>query len=77
MHRHGPRALRTSKYSRAWQTAMMALQTASGPIPASQSGVQDTLASGLEQPASNLTGAPHSGGTMQKRQREQVVPAHL
>ena len=39
LQRQGSRALRTSKYSRAWQTAMMALQTASGPIPASQSGV--------------------------------------
>lgn len=35
---------------------------------------QGTLAS--EQPAGNLTGASHSGGTMQKRQWEQVVPAH-
>lgn len=29
---------RTSRYSRAWQTAMMALQTASGPIPAGSQG---------------------------------------
>lgn len=28
----------TSRYSRAWQTAMMALQTASGPIPAGSQG---------------------------------------
>lgn len=29
---------RTSRYSRAWQTAMMALQTASGPIPTGSQG---------------------------------------